>query len=141
MREFFNGFKNAFVGLRTVFSEEMNFKVECVIALMVLFVSVKLKLKSDEMLWISLAIFLVLFSEILNSIIEYMMDSLGIRNMDVKKIKDVSAGLVLLTSLFTTVIGVAILGKRIFNWSGMVGFILYILYVVMFLFFSFSKLR
>ena len=141
MREFLSGFKNAFVGLRTVFSEELNFKVEFVIALMVLFVSVKLKLKSDEMLWISLAIFLVLFSEILNSIIEYMMDSLGIRNMDVKKIKDVSAGLVLLTSLFTTVIGVTILGKRIFNWSGMVGFILYILYVVVFLFFSFSKLR
>ena len=141
MREFLNGFKNAFVGLRTVFSEELNFKVEFVIALIVLFVSIKLKLKFDEMLWISLAIFLDLFSEILNSIIEYMMDSLGIRNMDVKKIKDVSAGLVLLTSLFTTVIGVAILGKRIFNWSGMVGFILYILYVVMFLFFSFSKLR
>ena len=141
MRRFLDGFRNAFVGLKTVFSEELNFKIELIIAVVVLCVSSKLKLNPNEMLWIFLAIFLVLSAEILNSLVEEMMDFFKVENEKIRKIKDVSAGLVLLTALFTTIVGVLILGKRLFNWGGVVGLTLYMVYILTFLLLSFTKLR
>lgn len=114
MKIFFRGFVFAYNGLLYTFRTQLNFRVQVFCALAVTGLSYYLGLDTEEWLWIALAITLVLTCELANTAIETLVDlvSPGI-NPKAGIIKDIFAGLVLISAIFALVIAILILLPKI----------------------------
>ncbi|PIT88051.1 MAG: diacylglycerol kinase [Candidatus Magasanikbacteria bacterium CG10_big_fil_rev_8_21_14_0_10_36_32] len=100
-------FSDAFNGLKYAFQNEQNFRVQTVVATIVLILMVVFPLKQWETILIVMMILVVLVTELLNTALERFTDLLKPRlHHYVKVVKDVMAGAVLLTSLGAVIIGV-----------------------------------
>lgn len=107
-------FKNAFAGLFYAFRSQPTFKVHLFIAFVALFFALFFALSFFEMLIILLLIILVFIVEMINTAIESATDLLTSEYSEKAKIaKDVSAGMVLLTSFAAVIIGLLIFGSHI----------------------------
>ena len=96
--------------------EEFNFKIHLLIAFFVLFFGILFDLNKFEWVVIIFAIFLVLITEVLNTSIENLADLLvSETNTNVKIIKDIAAGAVLLTSLAATIVGLLVFLPKIWK--------------------------
>lgn len=103
------GFNYALEGLKSVFKLEFNFRVQCLIALVVIGTGIIMKLTSVEWLTIILVIGFVLIAEMFNTVIENLLDFLSPQiHPTVKMIKDVSAGAVLISAVIAVIIGLII---------------------------------
>jgi len=142
-RNFIESFKFAIDGLIFAFKKEKNLKIQSIIGLSVIFLAILIDLENSEILWIFLAVFLVIGCELLNTLIERICDSLSKHNydLDVKIIKDMSAGLVLTISFFSIVVGVIAFGKKLFESTNFVAFIVYGFYVAYFLISSMINIK
>ena len=113
-RTYLSSFRYAFEGVRTVFQEERNMRSHTFSMLSVLVVSLFLNLALYEWLWIILVCFLMLVMEIWNTVIENIVDLVSPHYHPLaKKVKDMAAAAVLLTSVFSVVIGSLILIPKI----------------------------
>jgi len=77
-------------------------------------------INTNDWCWITTAIVLVIITEMLNTAIEFMCDSITMeRNPQIKKIKDIAAGAVLIAALGSVIIGLVIFIPRIsdFQWK------------------------
>lgn len=102
-------FKYAFRGLKKVFSEEQNLRIEGISAIIIITLAFVFKIKTSEWCLIFLVIFLVILMEILNSAVERVADILKPRIHNyVKEIKDIMAGGVLMSSVLAIIIGLII---------------------------------
>lgn len=137
MRKFSQSFKYAINGLKGVYKSQRNFRIQTSIGLITLFAAFILNLNGQQLLWISVAVMLVLIMEGLNTIIEVLMDLIHPEyHKSVKLIKDISAAMVLIASVFSVVIGVIIFGEAIFNLSPKYGIIIAIVFLILIKFFS-----
>ncbi|OJG45904.1 diacylglycerol kinase [Enterococcus hermanniensis] len=102
-------------GIRTVFQEERNMRAHVVFGLMAILVAFLLRVSVLELLWIFLAVFLVWIVEIINTIFENVVDMVTDFHFHPigKKIKDMAAGAVLVTSLFSAIVGAIIFLPKI----------------------------
>jgi diacylglycerol kinase len=104
-----NSFWHALNGIKTVFQEERNFKIEIVAGVLVLFTAFLFKFTYTELLFYVIAIILVLISEILNTAIEDLCDKVEPQHDKViGKIKDIMAGFTLVSSIGAFAIGVIV---------------------------------
>jgi diacylglycerol kinase len=111
---FFKSFVFAFKGIGFVLKER-NFRVMLLISLLTLIASLVFAITSEEWHTILLCIGLVLGLEMLNSALEGLVDLVQPdHHPQAGKIKDLSAGAVLLASLFSSIIGLHIFWKYIF---------------------------
>lgn len=106
-KNFFTSLKNAFAGLGYIFINQKNFKLLILITILVFLAAFYFKFSLSK--WIIL-IFLccfILVLEIVNTIIETILDHIFEDKIDphAKIIKDSAAGMVLLASIFSVVIG------------------------------------
>lgn len=109
-RTYRSSFRFAFEGVRTVFQEERNMRSHTFSTLSVLIISLFMDLTMYEWLWILLVCFLVLVMEIWNTVTENIIDLVSPQYHPLaKKIKDMAAAAVLLTSTFSVVVGAIIL--------------------------------
>jgi len=108
-KKLINSFKNAFSGIKTIFEEEQVFKIMFFIAILAIIAMFYFHLVPIQKILLFTLIILVLVLELLNSIIEKVLNfvSPGF-DEKVKVIKNVMAGIVLLTCLVTAVIGILI---------------------------------
>ena len=108
-------FSNARKGVRLVLKSETNIRVHCIIALLVLFFAYKLKFSAIEICIVLLAIAIVIISEMLNTAIEFALDSIYHNKYSrmVGMAKDISAGAVMFASLISVVIGLIIFGHHV----------------------------
>jgi len=108
-KKLFNSLKYALYGIKTIFKEEQTFPLELLIAALVIIASFYLNLQAIEKAIIFIAIFLVLSSELINSLIERISDMIC-PSLDkrVKKIKDIGGGIVLLSCFIAIIIGIII---------------------------------
>ena len=92
-----------------------NLRLQAVIGAAVLAVSAWLRLSPMEWLWISFAIGLVIFAELMNTAIEQTVDLVVGGQFDpfARRVKDVAAGLVLTAAVIALVIGVLTLGPHL----------------------------
>ena len=96
-------------GIKLIFKNEKNFKVELVIALFVVLAGLFFKIGHFEWIAISLVISMVLISESINSAIEALCDTVSQDfKINVKYAKDVSAGAVLVSALVSVFAGIII---------------------------------
>ncbi|TPR13866.1 diacylglycerol kinase family protein [Apilactobacillus timberlakei] len=109
-KHFIVSFLHALQGIITLIKDERNFRFHLFSSLVVIIFSFYLKINLNEWLWILLALFLVLLSETINTIVETVVDLfVGDKyNNLAKKSKDVAAGGVLIASLFSILVGLII---------------------------------
>lgn len=97
---------NAIRGLKFVWSRERNSRIECIIAAGILALAVLSGFSYAEVMALVVASAVVLVSELLNSIVEELLDTVEPHyTVHVGRLKDVTAGTVLLLSVFAAVIG------------------------------------
>ena len=105
---------HALDGINYVSSHERNFKIEILFAIMVTIASFLLKVSLIEWSILMLVISLVLALEMINTSIERCVDLVTQDYKELAKIaKDVSAGAVLVVSIFSIIIGIVIFLPKI----------------------------
>ncbi|WP_277630573.1 diacylglycerol kinase family protein [Atopococcus tabaci] len=116
-RNYFDSFKYAFTGVRTVFQEERNMRTHVILAILVIGLCFFLEMSRADWLWILLAIFLMLVMEIWNTVVENIIDLVTDYRYHplAKKVKDMAAAAVLLTAGFSIVSGLIVLLPKVLN--------------------------
>jgi len=108
-KSFKNALRNAFNGIKYIYRNERNFRIQVFIAILALLIAFFLKLHLLQIGIIVLVIFLVLLTESINTIIEVVVDMYTEEYNEKAKIaKDVSAGAVTLISVCSIIIGIII---------------------------------
>lgn len=112
---FGNTFKNARKGFRLVMKSEMNIRIHAVIAVFVTVLAYILEFSAVEYCILFLAIAVVIVSEMLNTAIEFALDSIYHNKYSrmVGMAKDISAGAVMFASVISVIIGVILFGKHL----------------------------
>ena len=106
---FFLALKIAIIGIRGLFSESRNARIQLVIFLLVLVAGFILELNRFEWLWLFIASAIVLAMEAVNTSIELLADVYTIEfNLKIKQVKDIAAGAVLMASIFAFIVGLII---------------------------------
>lgn len=112
---FSNTFRNARKGMRIALKSEINIRVHFCIALAVIAMAFLLEFSILKMCVLILTIAFVIVSEMLNSAIEFALDSVFHNRYSklVGMAKDISAGAVMLASIVAIVIGILLFGSAI----------------------------
>ena len=113
---FNNTFKNARKGFRLVFKSEMNIRVHLIIAILVLISAYFFGFNYLEYCILLVAIAFVIISEMINTAIEFALDSIYHNKYSkmVGMAKDISAGAVMIASFVSVLIGVLLFGRHLF---------------------------
>lgn len=101
-----DSFQYALRGLRFVFQHEKNFRYECFFALVVFASFFVFSFSRIEMIVLILLCGSVLIMEIVNTVVEHFLDLFKPRlSYQVKVVKDILAGMVLLSVILSVVVG------------------------------------
>ena len=112
---FNNTFKNARKGFRLVLKSEMNIRVHFIIAFFVIILAFLFKFSAIEFCLLLFVIGLVIVSEMLNTAIEFALDSIYHNKYSrmVGMAKDISAGAVMFASVISVMVGIILFGSKI----------------------------
>jgi diacylglycerol kinase (ATP) len=99
-------FKYAWEGIVSFFRLEYNAQIHLAITVLVLVLSITLQLSKWEVIAVVFSIAIVWVVEMINTVIEKMMDFICIeRHPQIKLIKDLAAGAVLVAAIAAAIIG------------------------------------
>lgn len=113
-RNFISALKNSFNGIKYVFTTQRNLKIQLVIGVIAILAGFILKISILEWTIITAIIFMVFFSELLNTVVETIVDMITIEyNENAKIAKDIAAGAVTLVSMASVIIGLLIFLPKI----------------------------
>jgi len=111
---FIRSLRTAFGGLVHVVRVERNARFHLVIAVLALLLAKALQVSNTELAAIFFAIILVFLAEIVNTAIEKTLDLVEPgHNEQVRIIKDIAAGAVLVTAVGAFAIGIAVFGPYV----------------------------
>ena len=98
----------ALQGLRDAWRTQPNLRIQLCVAAVVIGVGVWVHLALIEWLWVSVAIGVVLFAELMNTAIEQTVDlAIGLSPDPLaRQVKDMSAGFVLVAAVMAALIGI-----------------------------------
>lgn len=103
------GLSFAINGIRFFYRDCKNAKIHLLAAILVLIAGLALRIHLSDWAWIVLAIALVLISEMFNTALEKLADEVTReKNPEIGKLKDISAGAVLISALFAIIIGILV---------------------------------
>lgn len=109
-------YKFAIRGLFSIFLQQLNFRLELLISLIVIATGIILRINAIEWIVIVFAISLVLIAEALNSAIEAICDVVSRDfHKEIRHAKDIAAGSVLLAAIAAVIVGVIIFLPYIIN--------------------------
>jgi len=116
--KFFRSFRYAIRGIGTVFKEEFNARVHFLAAIVVIILGFVLKVAWFEWIILILVMGGVFTMELINTSIEGLADLYSMEfNPKIRKIKDLSAGAVLVAAITALIIGMVIfLPKILVKW-------------------------
>ena len=114
---FGNTFKNARKGFRLVVKSERNLRVHLIVASVVIALGFLLQFKGIEFCIALMAIANVIVAEMLNTAIEFALDSIYHNKYSrmVGMAKDISAGAVMFATFVSAIIGIILFGKAAFD--------------------------
>lgn len=106
---FFSALKIAMIGIRGLFVESRNARIQLVIFSLVLVAGFIVELNRFEWLWLLMASTIVIALEAMNTSIELLADVYTLEfNQKIKQVKDIAAGAVLIASIFAVIVGALI---------------------------------
>lgn len=115
-RNLMESFKTAFQGIWYTIIKERNMKIHLAAAAFVILLSLWLGVSEIEMAVLCLTIAIVICFELINTAMEVMVNIIvDVYHPKAKIIKDVSAGAVFVSALFSMAIGCIILGDKLLN--------------------------
>lgn len=119
-RHFIQALYHALDGIGAVIMEERNMRFHVFGATAVIVMGLLLHLNGQQWLWLFLAITAVFAAEFLNTVVETLCDLIVGHHYDpnVKKAKDVAAGMVLLMALFAVIVGLLVMGPPLLKVIG-----------------------
>lgn len=113
-KNFIDALKNTINGIKYAYKTCVNLRIETIIALIVIILSICLKVTIVEGAILTITIFMVLVCEIINSAIEETVDLITEEyNEKAKNAKDLAGGAVSIVSLNSIIVGILILGSKI----------------------------
>ncbi len=99
-------FTYAWAGIKYCFKSESNFRIHVIAAIAAIIFAIVLNIAATEWIAICFCIALVLVMEMMNTAIEKLCDMVHIeQHPGIKKVKDIAAGAVLLSAVFSLVTG------------------------------------
>ena len=102
-------FKHAFHGIKVVFRSQANFRIQLIAAIIITILGFSLAISATEWLILIILIGMVLVAEAFNSAIELLSDKVeSSYDQTIKKVKDITAGAVLICSISALIIGLII---------------------------------
>ncbi len=108
-KQLIKSFKHALQGVGIVFKEEQSFRIQAIVGLAAIILSIYFKINQFEFLLVLLMVGFVTSLELINSIVERLVDSFKPRiHPVVKEIKDIMAATVLFASILSAIIGIVI---------------------------------
>ena len=108
-------FQYAFNGLKIMIKEEHNARIHLFIAFCVLIAGIVFKISTVEWIAVIFCIGMVFALELINTAIENTVDFISKdKNEKIKKIKDLSAGAVLIAAIASAIIGLVIFLPKFF---------------------------
>lgn len=106
---FWQGMQHAIHGVIHVFKHERNARIHLMFAVVILLSGMVLHLTVDQLTDVFFAVVLVFLAEIFNTAVERTLDLIDLReNAQIKLVKDMAAGAVLVTAMAAVVIGVLV---------------------------------
>lgn len=115
-RTLFKSFTYSFEGVSHAFRYNQNMRLHIIIAMLVIIAGLALKFTRFEMGIIGIMILLVIMSEMINTAIEEMVDLIVTEHRQQAKIaKDVAAGMVLVATVGSIIVGIIIFVPHILN--------------------------
>ncbi len=109
MKKFLKGFYYAWRGIWLVFSSERNMKVHLLATVLVVIFGFWLHISTVEWFICLLCIGAVLSAEMFNTAVEILTDKVSPeKSLMAEKVKDISAGAVLVVAIVSAIIGIAI---------------------------------
>ena len=96
-------------GIRLIFKNERNFRIDLVVAFLVILAGFVLQISHQDWIALGLVISIVFVSESINSAIEALCDTISQDfKINIKYAKDVSAGAVLISALVSIITGLIV---------------------------------
>lgn len=115
-KTFFTAMGHALDGIIRAFKTERNLRIDYIIGLFVLLSSLFFDFTKTEFACLCLTIGFVIFAEMINSTVEYMVDLITDRYDDrAKAAKDIAAGGVLISSCVAVVVAYFLFADKIYN--------------------------
>ncbi len=106
---FFKSQGHARSGIKLIFKNERNFRINLVFAMVVVLAGFAFQISYTDWIAISLVISMVFVAETINSAIEALCDTVSLDyKVNIKYAKDVSAGAVLVTVFVSVITGIII---------------------------------
>jgi diacylglycerol kinase len=106
----------AIKGIAHGFSRERNIKVQMIIGWLVILLSIVLKIPRNDLILIVFVSFLVIVLELINTSFEKLIDFLHPGKHDeIRKIKDMMAGAVLLIVILSVIVGILVLYRPLLS--------------------------
>lgn len=116
MQRLIRSFRDAFAGLAYCFATQRNMVIHAAAGAAVMLLSHLLHLERWELLFILTAVFAVIIVEAVNTAIEKTVDLATKERQKLAHIaKDVAAGAVLLTTFYAVLVGLLVLGPRLWE--------------------------
>lgn len=104
---FLESFKYAWQGIKVAVKEERNLRSHLLTTVLVFILGFIFSFSRSEFLWLTVACFLVVYAELNNTIAENLVDLVTNEYHPLaKKVKDVAAGTVLISTGFAVIIGI-----------------------------------
>ncbi|MBR6126665.1 diacylglycerol kinase family protein [bacterium] len=112
---FNNTFKNARKGFNLAVRSEINIRIHVIIATLVIFAALYLKFSAVEFCILLFVIALVIVTEMLNTAIEFALDSIYHNRYSrmVGMAKDISAGAVMFATFVSILVGLILFGSKL----------------------------
>lgn len=110
-------YRNALKGVRLALKSEKNIRVHFSVALIVLVSALTLEFSAVELSVLLIAIAIVIIAEMVNSAIEFSLDSIFHNRYSklVGMAKDIAAGAVMIATFISISIGILLFGSRIID--------------------------
>jgi undecaprenol kinase len=115
-KKLINNILIAIKGIAYGFSKEMNIKIQMIIGWLVILLSIVLRIPRNDLLLIVFVCFLVIVMELINTSFEKLIDFLHPKKHDeIRKIKDMMAGAVLLIVFLAIIVGILVLYRPLLS--------------------------
>lgn len=106
-------------GIKLIFKNERNFRIDLVFAVLVIIAGLFFNISHTDWIALSLVISIVLVSETINSAIEALCDTVSQDfKINIKYAKDVSAGAVLVSAIVSVVTGLIVFAPYLLDFLG-----------------------
>ena len=113
---FFSALKNSLNGIKNVYKNENNIRIQTVFAVIAIIAGIILRISLLEFGIITIVIFMVFISEFFNTVAENIVDMITEEYNEKAKIaKDISAAAVTLSAIMSVIVGIIIFLPKIIN--------------------------